>query len=225
MIFNIDKYYLIDNSKYYIYRIISPTNKVYIGQTTSAKFRFKSYKNAQCKGQRLLYRSFIKHGVLNHRFEILETYNNDTDISILNDREIYNIKKHKDFGYKLLNLSEGGRNAKKSEETRKKISQSNIGKSAGKLNPMYGKTHSSETKLKISICNKNRKMKKEVREMLTKKVSKPIIQYTITGDYIKEWNSAVEVSKVFGYNSRVINSQARGLFKNAYGYIWKYKIV
>ena len=32
MIVDISKYYLLDKSKYYIYKITSPSNKIYIGQ-------------------------------------------------------------------------------------------------------------------------------------------------------------------------------------------------
>jgi group I intron endonuclease len=223
IMFSIDKYYLIDDSKFYIYKITSPSGKVYIGQTTSPKRRFKCYKNLYCKGQLFLYNSFVKHGVFNHTFEVLETYNNDTDISILNDREIFYIKDYKNRGFELLNLDEGGRNARKSEETRKKLSNSRIGKYEGGLNPMYGKTHTADARLKISIANKGRKMTKENREKLTKIVSKPIIQYNKNGEFIREWNNAVEIAKELSFNSRVINSQARGLRKSAYGFIWKYK--
>lgn len=223
MIVSINEYYLIDNSKFYIYKITSPSGKVYIGQTTSIKLRFKSYKNIGCKGQSFLYNSLMKHGVANHKFEILESYNNDTNISILNDREVFYINDYKEKGYKLLNIEEGGRNALKSEQTKKKLSESKIGKYKGELNPMYGKSHTSEVRLKISIANKGRKPTKENKEKLFKAVSKPIIQYTKNGDYIKEWNSATEVTKELGFNSRVINSQARGLRKTAYGFIWKYK--
>lgn len=223
MTFSIDKYYIIDNSKYYIYRITSPSGKVYIGQTTSPKIRFKCYRNVQCKGQIFLYNSFVKYGVCNHTFEILETYDNDTDISILNNSEVFHIKEHKNKGCELLNLDEGGRNACKSEETRKKLSEAKIGKYRGELNPMYGKSHTTNAKLKISIANTGRKQTRENREKLTKIVSKPVIQYNENGDFLKEWSSATEVARELGFNSRVINSQARGLRKKAYGFIWKYK--
>lgn len=223
MIFSIDEYYLLDNSKYYIYKITSPSNKIYIGQTTSPKIRFKSYKNLNCKGQSYLYHSFLKYGIKNHVFEILESYNRDIDISLLNDREIFYIKDLKDKGFILLNLDLGGRNSPKSEETKKKLSLIKKGKYKGEKNPMYGKHHDESVKLKISLVNKGRKMSKENREKLTKIVSKEILQYNKEGVFIKEWSSSTQVSKELGFNSRVINSQARGLRKSAYGFIWKYK--
>ena len=55
-----------------IYKITSPLNKVYIGQSIHIEARFKSYKNIKtCKSQPLLYNSFLTLGVENHKFEII----------------------------------------------------------------------------------------------------------------------------------------------------------
>ena len=54
-----------------IYKITSPTGKVYIGQSINIENRFKSYKWYKAKKQTLLNRSFLKYGVENHLFEIL----------------------------------------------------------------------------------------------------------------------------------------------------------
>lgn len=56
-----------------IYKIISPNNRIYIGQSVDIEKRFKSYKRLYVKNQKQtkLHRSFIKYGVLNHKFEIV----------------------------------------------------------------------------------------------------------------------------------------------------------
>lgn len=54
-----------------IYKITSPTGKIYIGQSINIQKRFNKYKSALCKKQTRLYYSFIKYGTLNHIFEIL----------------------------------------------------------------------------------------------------------------------------------------------------------
>ena len=68
-----------------IYKITSPTGKVYIGQSTNIERRFKEYKSLRCKGQIVLHRSFLKHGFDKHTFEVLEY----CDILELNDKERY----------------------------------------------------------------------------------------------------------------------------------------
>jgi group I intron endonuclease len=54
-----------------IYKITSPTNRVYIGQSKDIKKRFKSYSQKLGIGQPRLNKSFLKYGVKNHVFEIL----------------------------------------------------------------------------------------------------------------------------------------------------------
>lgn len=55
-----------------IYKITSPSNKIYIGQSINIKKRFNQYKNNLAKGQRALNSSFLKYGLENHIFEIIE---------------------------------------------------------------------------------------------------------------------------------------------------------
>lgn len=49
---------------------------------------------------------------------------------------------------------------------------------------------------------------------------KPILQYTLDGDFVREWPSATDVGKDVNAN---ITHCAKGKQKTAYGYIWKYK--
>jgi len=57
-----------------IYKITSPSGKVYIGQSIDIELRFKQYSNIlKSIGQRKLYYSFKKYGINSHKFEILET--------------------------------------------------------------------------------------------------------------------------------------------------------
>lgn len=55
-----------------IYKITSPTNKIYIGQSINIKGRWGSYRNLDCKSQDKLYKSLKKHGPENHKFEIVQ---------------------------------------------------------------------------------------------------------------------------------------------------------
>ena len=57
-----------------IYKITSPTGRVYIGQGVNILKRFSEYKtlSVKTKNQTKLWRSFLKHGVENHQFDIIE---------------------------------------------------------------------------------------------------------------------------------------------------------
>lgn len=101
-----------------IYKIISPSNKIYIGQALDIYKRWSKYKSLNCNGQPHLYNSLKKHGYENHKFEILFECSEDE----LNEQENYFINKFDSFNSKHgMNLRNGGgRNSKLSDESKKK---------------------------------------------------------------------------------------------------------
>lgn len=121
-----------------IYKITSPSGRIYIGQTIDINKRQKYYSNGWCKSQIKLYNSIIKYGWLNHVFEIIE----ECDFIELNNKERY--------WQEFFDCVENGLNCmyvqtdilpkKLSKETKNKMSL------AGK-----GKIFSQETRDKISI--------------------------------------------------------------------------
>ena len=141
-----------------IYKITSPTGKIYIGQSKNIANRFKYYKTYNCKGQIKIYASLIKHKWENHIFEILEL----CDESKLNERELFYIKFYDTFDTKHgLNLTTGGDVIKCSEETKLKRSNSLKGRTfsqewkdkigAKSKGRMIGFKHSEETKIKLKL--------------------------------------------------------------------------
>lgn len=54
-----------------IYKIISPTNEIYIGYSNDIKRRWSTYKTGECEKQKKLFLSFITYGTSNHLFEII----------------------------------------------------------------------------------------------------------------------------------------------------------
>ena len=133
-----------------IYKITSPTNNVYIGQSVHIEHRISSYKRLKCKSQVLLYRSLLKHGVENHVFEIIE----ECLVEELNNKERYYQDLFDCIGNKGLNCKLTKSNDKSgyySKETREKIASSNT-----------GKIHSEETRKKLSLALKGRAIPKEI---------------------------------------------------------------
>lgn len=114
-----------------IYKISSPTARVYIGQSIDIQKRFRIYKRVKpCFAQKSLYQSFLKHGVENHVFEILHVLPIDVMDDVLNDYEVFYIMQYRECGFKMLNMSFGGkgRACRHSEETKEKIRKANLGK-------------------------------------------------------------------------------------------------
>lgn len=56
-----------------------------------------------------------------------------------------------------------------------------------------------------------------------KDCSKVILQYSIDGEFIREWPSGKEVQRQLGFAQTNISACCLGKYKQAYGYIWKYK--
>jgi group I intron endonuclease len=111
-----------------IYKITSPSNKVYIGQSWDIERRIKMYKRLSCKKQIKLYSSFIKYGVDSHKFEIVVELNLETNQEKLNELEIFYWKEFINKGIEMLNLKEPGSNGKHSEESKRKMSIALTGK-------------------------------------------------------------------------------------------------
>lgn len=106
-----------------IYKITSPTGKIYIGQTRNFKGLVNRYKDGRCKNQRKLYYSILKHGFDLHTLEIIE----ECTVEQLNEKEINYIKLYNTFNTEHgLNCTSGGSNPVMSEETKKLHSKNAI---------------------------------------------------------------------------------------------------
>ena len=57
----------------------------------------------------------------------------------------------------------------------------------------------------------------------TVKCSKPVLQFTKDGEFVREWKSTMDVQRNLGFDNTSISSCCTGRYKSAYGFIWKYK--
>lgn len=110
-----------------IYKITSPSNRIYIGQSVNIEKRFLSYKRLYVKNQKQtkLFRSFLKHGVNNHTFEVV-CY---CSYSELNDLERYyqELFDCLNNGLNCVLTKTTDKSGKVSEETLKKMSEASKG--------------------------------------------------------------------------------------------------
>lgn len=53
--------------------------------------------------------------------------------------------------------------------------------------------------------------------------SKPIEQYDLEGNFIKEWDSAAQIERDLGFNHSNISKCCLGRYNVAYNYKWKFK--
>lgn len=154
-----------------IYKITSPSGRVYIGQSIDIERRFRHYKRMICKEQIKIHNSLLKYGVDAHIFEVLEL----CDTEQLNNRE----RHYQDLydsvanGLNLLYVKSEHFNGGHSDESKKKISDS-----------LTGRKLSEEHKYKIGLNNSRRGMSDETKEKhrlgrLGKKASPETIQKQI----------------------------------------------
>jgi len=108
--------------------------------------------------------------------------------------EQYWISQCKTWGFKLTNTTIGGEGGS-------------------------GMKHSEERKQQISNFLLGRVISQETRN----KINKPILQYNLEGNFIREWKSATEVKNILGLKNSEITAVCKGRQKTSYNFIWRYK--
>jgi group I intron endonuclease len=147
-----------------IYKITNSINdKVYIGQTVESLKKRWNRHTWVCTIKRnamAITNAIVKYGKENF---IIEEIDKADDIEELNEKEIYYINLYKSISPNGYNLTTGGNNKRLSEETKRKISESNKGRKTSdetrkKLSDSHkGVKFSNERRLKMSISNKGKK--------------------------------------------------------------------
>lgn len=148
-------------SKFYVYKITNKiNNKIYIGKGTKNRWKqhFKVAKDGPTNEKFFyLHASIRKYGEENFSCKILEYFENEQD-SYNREREL--VLKFKSNNKKYgMNLTDGGDGFTSAMMT-------------GKNNPFYGKTHSEESKKKMSEAHIGKDFKtKEGKERQIKAMS------------------------------------------------------
>lgn len=187
------------------------THKAYIGQTTRPiEERLEEHRRGKSKGCRLIYNAIKKYGWDAFEIEWYECLN-----EYLNDHEEFLVEilgTLTPCGYNLM--GGGGSGGKRSEETKRKMSESQLGKivsdetrqklgeaKSDKNNPMYGKTGEKNN------------------------TSKRVYQYDLDGTFIDSFGSCEEARRYLKKKtSSSISACAHGSRKRktAYKFKWSY---
>lgn len=165
-----------------IYKLISPSNKIYVGKSVNIRRRLHDHRNA--KSGSYLKRAIDKYGWDSFTIEIVEIFENFNkliDNASLLEREAFYINLYdstdKNKGYNLCKHSTDRTGFKCSDEARKNMSLARKGiplseKHKESLRQAHlGKTLSKETREKMSEV---RKGKKYVRKNETPIVKPPL---------------------------------------------------
>lgn len=228
-----------------IYKITSPSGRIYIGQSLNIIRRKKEY-NKCSKKQARLKESIEKYGWDNHIFEIVE----ECIVDKLNERERYWQDFYDVLGDKGLNCTLTKTNDKSgelSEKTKEKIKFANLGlkhpnwrnkiksiSQGGEKHWTKSKNFSEESKIKMRESqkrlyengyinpNKGKIVSEETKQKQRLVKIKPVLQLTLEGIVIKEYSS-IDSVKLFGYQTKYVIQcckKVRVKYKNS---LWKYK--
>lgn len=135
-----------------IYKYTSPSNKVYIGQTTRPEGRQREFYSNHPYGGNRIDNARSKYGASNFKYEILYTIESDDEKFIkatLDEKEKYYIKEYNssntNYGYNMC-IGGGGTNGNTlSEEARRKVSINTRRWLAEKGHPLKGVGHRPES--------------------------------------------------------------------------------
>lgn len=202
-----------------IYKIESPSGKVYIGQSWDVNRRLKQYKSLDCKTQTKIFNSLNFYSPEKHLFEIELELRDDISQASLDCWEEYYMDLYKSKGVELLNLSKAGSFGKLSEESRKKMSE-NHADFSGKNHPMYGKKMPKHV---IDAASKGRTLKTSGKNNWC---ARAVLQYDLQGNFIREWDCIMDATRSLGkIHSGPISYQCKNKkgYNHAYGFKWKYK--
>ena len=209
-----------------IYKITSPSKKVYIGQSIDCLFRKNHYRLLHCKGQQRIYNSIKKHGWDKHKFEILQQCSREE----LNELEKYYVDLYQTFNSKFgLNLRDGGgAKGKTSDETKKRLRELICSDESRKKmsEARKGCVFTEEHKLNLSSSLKGRKTwnkgmpatEKEKARLRTLRLNVPmpdvakvklrnhwakekgiaVLQYDLDGNFLNEYHSFREAERCSG---------------------------
>jgi hypothetical protein len=81
----------------------------------------------------------------------------------------------------------------------------------------------SELRMKLSKAAIGKKMSELAKIKMGNNQKLPILQYDLQGNFIKEWDGIIDATKEVGKHSTNIMRCCQGKFKQAYGFVWKYK--
>lgn len=137
-----------------IYKIVSPTGKIYIGQSIDIERRRLHYKRGCYSTQRRIYNSITRHGFNRHTFTVVE----ECSLEDLNSRERYWQEYYEVLGQEGLNCKLTGiadRKGSHSEATKKKMSEAKI-----------GITWKEESIKKRAISNTGKKRTEDTKQLM-----------------------------------------------------------
>lgn len=233
--------------KIHIYGLIDPRNNniFYIGYTGNLSKRFRTHLNVNGKRrEKNLYKDNIIRKILEcglkPEINVLETcdkrFNDELNMYEHERIEIEYIKKYRESGIKLTNLTTGGDGG--STWRRKVYQYSENGEflkeyeSVKEMSELYKVDLSFISKVidqrrrnsyKSTYLFSSKEKAYKFHFKTTKKYSLPIVQYTLNGGYVDEFKSLVEAFQITNIPVVYISNAINEKIEQAGGFFWFHK--
>ena len=208
-----------------VYKIKNLTNNdCYIGSTSNYSRRKKRHlKDLEDNKHHsiILQRAIVKYGIESFEFEILETFDYTSKEDILVREQIYLDLLPK---YNICLIAGSQLGAKRSDAFKLAMSIRMKGCTPWNKGLKTGPV-SSKTRKKQRDSRKGARHSKEAKAKIGVKMSKPILQFDKVGVFMKEWKSAIEISKSIGgsYTGLVRHINNKNKYKTFKNFVWKKK--
>ena len=232
----------IEERKWTVYKHTTPNGKVYIGITS--QLPEKRWLSGHGYKGTYFGNAIKKYGWKNIKHEILFTELDELDAK---EKEVELIEKfrsfEKDYGYNLTKGGDGTVGLKRSKEQiqllkdllSKKVYQR-------ELDGTFIKEWNSIREVEritgfhrqcITTCCHKKVFqaygylwsfdKDYIAKKKKRKNCKTVYQYDLDGNFIKEWESLIQIEEKLGYSKNNLSHCCLGKTPSAYGYIWSYE--
>lgn len=236
------------NKKYFVYAHINKINKkAYIGITCQTKAKYRWGKDGKhYKDQQKFYAAIKKYGWEAFEHTILAENVSGNDIASMEQAYIAQY----DSYFNGYNATPGGEHECRQHKARKKVFQYDLSTQviinefesiADAARWVESNTNSASSHKRIvmsisELCNNKYKFRKSylgfgwcfaedyahIKKYKTNRGDRSVLQYTLTGEFIRQWPSISEAQRTLGINN--VGLACAGKRKKAGGFLWEYSI-
>lgn len=222
-----------ESDKTHIYALADPRDGSvrYIGKADNVRQRFNLHVSAlKHKSKKINWIKSLKSvGLVPNVFVVDEVLKCEWPFW-----EMHYISLFKSFGFSLTNGTDGGdsgpmlKGRKKSAETKEKMKVV----ASNRHRSIYEKMMETKRIKRLSLPRRQPITKEEIRKKLVlshanqknENLRVPVIQMSLSGEEIKEWESISEAARFLVGSNSCIVACLKGKNKTSYGYRWKYKL-
>jgi group I intron endonuclease len=213
-------------SQTFIYTLSNSNGVVrYVGKTDNPKRRLREHLYESKKNPKNHKHYWIKSLINKGEKPILDIIDS-VPISDWEFWEIFYISLFKSWGFNLTNETSGGETGsgmlgkRHKQESKDKIKFANIGINHYNYGGKLTDEHKNNLSKSLSGVN-NPFYQKKHKEVTLNKIRKPILQYSIDGEFLREWVSIKDAENKLKIHS--ISSVCNSRLNSVGGFVWRFK--